>query len=72
MGTLGLVALVGFADLRNAAHGHLRRQSEALPQVPVEEFLQRNFVRRFPGERFCYQESAQKCAQFSSCPDVSC
>jgi hypothetical protein len=25
-----------------------------------------------PATIYCHQECAQKCAQFSSCPDVSC
>jgi len=60
MRTLGLVVLVGFADLRNAAHGHLRRQSEALPQVSVEQLLQRNLVRCFPDKRFACQPISRR------------
>lgn len=52
---LGFVPLVSLADLRNAAHGHLRRQAEAFAQGGVIELLQRDLVGRFPGKRFSCQ-----------------
>jgi hypothetical protein len=36
----------------------------------VEFYASENNV--VPSDCFCYQECAQKCAQFSSCPDVFC
>ncbi len=39
-----LIALVGFAYLRDAAHRHLRRQSELLTHFLVEKFLQFNLI----------------------------
>lgn len=62
--SLGLVPLVGFADLRNAAHRHLGRQSESLAQLSVAKLLQQDFVgglscKRLAGQPVgCFVEGA--------------
>ena len=60
MWTPGLVALIGFADLRDTAHGHLCGQPVAISQSLVEELLQRHLVRCFPGKRFTRQPVSRR------------
>jgi hypothetical protein len=47
---------MGHADIRTTQHS-------LEGQVPA--------CKRLRGPLSCYQESAQRCARFSSCPDVS-
>lgn len=52
---LGLVPLVRLADLRDAAHRHLRRQAEPLAQRGVMSLLERDLVSQLRRKRLARQ-----------------
>src|SRR5882672_5874964 len=51
-GAFGFVSAIGFADLGDAADGHLSRESEIFTQLAVVELLQFDLVGRLEAEGF--------------------
>lgn len=52
---LGFISLVRFADLRDAAHCHLRWETETIAHLAVEQLLQENLICRLATEGFSGQ-----------------